>query len=160
MFSSIPPKNPYKGIENLSSSSTSFTDNAEVSSVDLNNADTQAASRAASTPAQERSVYAKRHWTIPLAKSVERSREVHQSQSSSLDKQTLTDNLKKYLRVGSNDSLHIMQGIFSFHQYDTTLLNRYINNRTQSNLKALETQIDNRLFLVGDKDNMPGQRGT
>lgn len=53
----------------------------------------------------------------------------------------LSENLLKHLSVGSRDSLKLMVGIFEYHQFDKTLLDDYIKNKSPENLKALETQI-------------------
>jgi hypothetical protein len=66
---------------------------------------------------------------------------------ASSDEQILTKNLLGHLNVRSFDSLNIMRQVFEFHHYDTTLLDRYIQNKSPQNLSALTMQIEKKLFI-------------
>ena len=147
MIKNIAPKIPHQELGGFSTPRTGATDKVEVNSINSNNADTKTTKSAESMPVKEKPVNTKRHWTVPLTKPGAVEAEIYQLEKKSGDAQKLADNLLKYLRVGSNDSLNIMEGIFKFHRYDTTLLKIYKNDRTQKNLKALEIQIENQLFL-------------
>lgn len=151
MFNKVPQRQ-HQATGNVSVPSTSATDNADIDSVGLSNACAEAQSPAARMPAKDKLISINKHWTLPLTKWREFAiTGIHRTENESIDETTLIDNLLKYLHVGSNDSLNIMKGIFEFHRYDTTLLDRYINKRTPQILRALEIQIENRLFVVDDK---------
>jgi hypothetical protein len=64
------------------------------------------------------------------------------------NKQVFTANLLKHLQVGSADSLNVIKKVFEFHHYSTLLVDRYIKEPSQENLKALTIQIQDSLFLT------------
>lgn len=151
MFNKLQQR-PYQATGSVPSPSTSPTAKADIESVSLSHAGAQAQSPAAHTPAKDNFINVNKHWTLPLTKWKEFPISgIQRTKNASIDEPTFIDNLLKCLHVGSNDSLNIMKDIFEFHRYDTTLLDRYIQTRTPQTLRALEIQIENRLFVSDDK---------
>ena len=160
MINNISPKPTHRDIETSSSPPNIATDNVASASVGSQSVDKEALRPAGGIQTKKTSVNARRPWSVPLTKSAEIMGTTHQSETSAAKAQELTGRLLNYLRIGSNDSLNIIDAIFTFHRYDKTLLNRYISDQTPKNLRALETQIENRLFVVVDQSNVPNRRET
>jgi hypothetical protein len=55
---------------------------------------------------------------------------------------TLRDNLLQLLSIGSRDSLNVLLSMFEFHQYDKTVLEKYVKDKSPDNLKALQRHIN------------------